>query len=85
VGLLEVDGRDLADLDPGDAYVVARLEATSLRQRRHVAAAAEQRDLVGVERKQQHRRDHGQTDSPDDHRVAFAEGCHHWHLAALAW
>ena len=40
-------------------------------------AAAEQRELVGVEGEQQHRRDDGEPDGPDDDGVALTEGCHH--------
>jgi hypothetical protein len=77
VSLLEADRGDLADLDPGDAHVVARLEATGLRQRRRVTPPAQQRELVGVEREKQHRRDDGQPDGADDDGVALTERGHH--------
>ena len=75
---VELDALDLADPDAGDPDLVLGLEAAGLGERRGVAvAAADQRQVLGPERGQQHQDDHGDADRPDDHRVALAERLAH--------
>ena len=80
----EVDLLHLADLDPGDADVVALDEPTGLAERRAVVvAAADERDALDVEGQEQDQADGQQAGGADRDGVALAEGsAHDEHLAA---
>jgi hypothetical protein len=71
---VQVDLLDLADLDPGDPYFVARLEPARFREGRAVRpAAADQRETVGVERGEGQQREGGESGGADDDGVAVPE------------
>jgi hypothetical protein len=77
VAAFEADAGHLADLDPGDAYLGLRLEPGSFAERRGVGgAAADERQAVGVESRQQQEQDDAGADGADDDGVALAEGLH---------
>jgi hypothetical protein len=72
---VQVDLLDLADLDPGDPHLVARLETARLREGGAVRlAVTDHRQAVGVERGHGQQREDGESDGADDDGVALAEG-----------
>ena len=92
---VEVDRRDLADLDPGDPHLVAGLEAAGLGERGRVDCAAPSSGSLSMLNASSSRRDHGRPTAPIDDRVALAErdrpprrwhlAQHQLHLAADEW
>ena len=72
---VELDLLDLADADAGDPDLVVGLEAAGLGEGGVVGvAAADDRQVLGVERGEDQQRHDGEADRPDDDGVAFAEG-----------
>src|SRR5207248_3361787 len=68
---VQADLGHLADVDPGDGHVVTGDQAGVLGEVRRVGgAAADDRQVVGVEGGQHQQHDHGQADHADDVRVA---------------
>ncbi len=78
VGLLSLAGKadagDLADLDAGDAYLVAGREAAGVAECGGVAgAAADDRQVLDVERAEHQGAEHGQADEAGDRRPASVQ------------
>ena len=75
---VQLDRLHLADPDAGDPHLVVGLEPAGLGERGVVGvAAADQRQVLGLEGGEDERDDHGEADRPDDHGVPLAEGNAH--------
>jgi hypothetical protein len=67
----------MADLDAGDAYLVIGTDAASFGELRGVrGAAADHREVVGVERRVHEQPQNGEAARADRQHAAFAEGLH---------
>jgi len=82
VRVLQLDPGHFANPDAGDPHVVVLADAPSLAECCVIdVPAADQREVLGVERAEQQQADQAEAYRPDRDGVSFTEGDHYEHLA----